>query len=209
MIRVNNNFAKAMEFTSFKKKENATDDELINAVLKFENVLSKQSGVIFHCLVRNFKNEYANVLFVENIEHLHLLSNEVASYSEAQDFFSLIEMNTVKMEFHEILKNDFKMPEGFACIECGTFTLKDESTIDALTSISDDIEKYYLGKSDNNLGHFVGKIENKKVSEIAIGKTYAKTKQECYGYFDNQYGQALLNLAVSDTFDLDFWYLIA
>lgn len=209
MIRVNNNFAKAMEFTSFKKKETVTDDELINAVLKFETVLAKQSGVIFHCLVRNFKNEYANVLFVENIEHLHLLSKEVASYPEAKDFFLLIEMKTAKMEFHEILKDDFKVQEGFACVECGTFTLKEDSTIDSLLKVSEDIEKYYLSNFDNNLGHFVGRVEAKKVSEIALGKTYAKTKQECYGYYENQYGQAFLNLADLNSVELDFWYLIA
>lgn len=209
MIRVNNNFAKAMEFTSFKKKETVTDDELTSAVLKFEIVLAKHNGVIFHCLVRNFKNEYANVLCVENIEHLHLLSKEVASFPEAKDFFELVDMDTVKMEFHEIIKDDFRMPEGFACIEHGTFTLKEESTIASLIKVSNNLEKNYLSTFDNNLEHFVGRIKGKKVSEVAIGKTYAKTKQECYGYFENQYGQALLNLADMETVELDFWYLIA
>lgn len=209
MIRVNNNFAKAMEFTSFKKKEAVTDDELTSAVLKFETVVAKQSGVIFHCLVRNFNNEYANVLFVENIEHLHLLSKEIASFPEAKDFFALLEMDTVKMNFHEILKNNFKIPEGFSCIEHGTFTLKEESTVDSLIKVSDDLEKHYLSAFDNNLEHCVGRVKDKKVSEIAIGKTYAKTKQECYGYYENQYGQSLLNLADLTTVELDFWYLIA
>jgi uncharacterized protein YifE (UPF0438 family) len=209
MIRVNNNFAKAMEFTSFKKKETVTDDELTNAVLKFESALANQSGVIFHCLVRNFKNEYANALFVENIEHLHLLSKEVASFPEAKDFFSLIEMGTVKMEFHEILKDDFKIPMGFACIEHGTFTLKEAATVDSFIEASNKLEKNYLSTFDNNLEHFVGGIKGKKVSEVAIGKAYAKTKQVCYGYFENQYGQALLNLADMETVELDFWYLIA
>jgi uncharacterized protein YifE (UPF0438 family) len=209
MIRVNNNFAKAMEFTSFKKKEAVTDDELTNAVLKFETVLAQQNGVFFHCLVRNFKNEYANVLFVENVQHLHLLSKEVASSPEAKDFFAIVDMSTIKMEFHEILKDDFKIPGGFACIECGTFTLKEESTIDSFTKVSEDLEKYYLDTFDNNLGHFVGRVKGKKVSEIALGKTYAQTKQACYGYFENQYGQALLNLADMETVQLDFWYLIA
>jgi hypothetical protein len=80
MIRVSNDFAKAMEFKSFKKKETVTDDELINAVMKFETALGNQSGVIFHCLVSNFKNEYANVLFVEDLEHLHSLIKEIGSY---------------------------------------------------------------------------------------------------------------------------------
>jgi hypothetical protein len=209
MIRVNNNFAKAMEFTSFKKKEAVTDDELTNAVLKFESALANQSGVIFHCLVRNFKNEYANVLFAENIEHLHLLSKEVASFPEAKDYFSLIEMDTVKMEFHEILKDDFKLPVGFACIEHGTFTLKEESTFESLLKVSSDLEKNYLGTFDNSLEHFIGRVKDKKVSEVALGKTYAKTKQICYGYYENKYGQSLLDLAHLATVDLDFWYLIA
>jgi uncharacterized protein YifE (UPF0438 family) len=118
-------------------------------------------------------------------------------------------MDTVKMELHEILKDDFKVPEGFACIECGTFTLKEESSIASFMKVSGDIEKYYLNAFDNNLEHFVGKVKGKKVSEVAIGKTYAKTKQVCYGYFENQYGQALLNLANIETVELDFWYLIA
>jgi uncharacterized protein YifE (UPF0438 family) len=209
MIRVSNDFAKAMEFTSFKKKETVTDDELTNAVLKFETVVAKQSGVIFHCLVRNFKNEYANVLFVENIEQLHLLSKEVASFPEAKDFFDLIDMDTVKMELHEILKDDFKIPIGFSCIEHGTFALKEESTIDPLLKVSSNLEKYYLSTFDNSLEHFVGRVKNQKLSEVALGKTYAKTKQICYGYYENKYGQSFLDLADLATVDLDFWYLIA
>jgi hypothetical protein len=211
MIRVNKNFAKAMEFTSFKKKDTVTDDELINSVLKFETVLAKQNGVILHYFVRNFKNEYANVLFVENIAHLELLSTDVASLQEARDFFALIEMDSVKMELHEILKDDFSIPDGFACIECGTFDLKQDSDITSLVEASEKVEKYYLSAFDNHLEHFVGKVKGKgkKVSEIALGKTYAKTKQICYGYFENQYGQSLLDLADMTTVDLDFWYLIA
>jgi hypothetical protein len=209
MIRVNNNFAKAMEFTSFKKKETVSDDELINAVLKFESVVAKQTGIIFHCLVRNFNNEYANVLFVENMEHLHLLRQEVSLLPEAKDFFALIEMGEAKMNFHEILKDNFKIPESFSCIEHGTFALKEQSTIDSLIKVSDNIEKHYLSSFENSLEHFVGRVKDKIVSEVAIGKTYAKTKQECYGYLENQYGQSLLDLADLPTMELDFWYLIA
>lgn len=209
MIRVTNNFAKAMEFTSFKKKETVTDDELMNAVLKFEAALAKQNGIIFHCLVRNLKNEYANVLFAENLENLHSLVKEVSSLPEAKDFFELIEMTTVKMFLHEILKDDFIIPEGFSCIEHGTFMLKETSSFDDLVIASKRLESGYLNTFKNHLGHFVGKVSDKKGSEIAIGKTYAKTKQECYGYFDNYFGQEFLSLADIDTADLDFWYVIA
>lgn len=209
MIRVNNNPAKAMEFTSFKKKETVTDDELMNAVLKFETVLSTQKGIVFHCLVRNFKNEYANVLFVEKIEHLHLLSKEMGVITEAKAFFELIEMQSVKMVFHEILKENFMVPQGFSCVEHGTFTLKHDSRFEALTESSDKLETNYLNSFDNGLEHFVGKVKDKVASEITFGKTYARTKQICYGYYDTPFGMALLNLADLETVDLDFWYLIA
>lgn len=209
MVRVNNNVARAMEFTSFKKKENVTDDELINVVLKFEDIISKQNGVIFHCLVRNFKNEYANVLFVEKIEHLHLLSKEIGAITEAKEFFELIEMQSVKMVFHKILKDNFKVPTGFSCIEHGTFTLKPDCTFEDLRESSGKLETNYLNSFDNGLEHFVGKVRDKVASEIAFGKTYARTKQICYGYYDTPFGMDLLNLADLETVELDFWYLIA
>ncbi|MBW3466629.1 hypothetical protein [Arthrospiribacter ruber] len=209
MIRVSNNPAKAMEFTSFKKKETVTDDELMAAVQKFETVLNKQNGIIFHCLVRNFKNEYANLLFVEEINHLHLLSEQMGSIPEAKDFFDLIEMQTVKMIFHEILKDNFQVPQGFSCVEHGTFSLKPDSTFEALKKASNELETNYLNTFDNSLEHFVGKVKNKVVSEIAFGKTYAKTKEICYGYYNTPFGKALLNLADTETFDLDFYYVVA
>ena len=209
MVRVNNNSAKAFEFTRFKKKETATDDELMNAVLKFETALRKQKGIIFHCLVRNFNNEYANTLFVENIEHLHLLGKEMRSIPEAKDFFDLIEMDTVKMTFHEILKDDFKVPASFSCIEHGTFTLKEDCTIDMMLKVSSELETDYLNSFDNSVGHFIGSVKDKLVSEVAFGKTYAKTKQVCYGYYDNPFGQGLLELADLESVDLDFWYVVA
>ncbi len=210
MIRLNNNFAKILEFTSFKKKETVSDDQLMNAVLNFETALSKQKGIISHCLVRNFKNEYANVLFVENREAMNLLHENVPSMQEAMDFMELIEMESVKMEFHEIFKNDFSVPQNFACVKCGTFFLKEENTsINSFINASNDTEKYYLNTFDNHLGHFVGNVENKKFSEITIGKTYAKTKQECFGYAENPHAKILLDLANLETLEVDFWYLVA
>ena len=207
MIRVSNNFAKAMEFTSFKKKDSITDDELINAVLKFETVLSKQSGVIFHCLVRNFKNEYANVLFVTEIDDLKELEEKVMQLSEAQDFFKLIDEHSVKMAFHKILKDDFEVPNHFSCVECGTFSLKNENH--KLLTISESIEKEYLSTFENTMAHFIGSLKENRYSEITIGKTLGKTKEVCFGYMSNQFCKPLLEMADETTMELDFWYLIA
>lgn len=198
-----------MEFTSFIKKKSFTDDELLNAVLKFESLFLNQKGFVFHCLVKNYKDEYANVLFTENRANLDMILKEISSTQEAKDFFNMIEMDTVKIEIHNILKDEFIVPEGFACIEHGTFRLKEDVAIESLIDVSNKLEKHYLNNFDNSLQHFIGHVKDKKVSEIAIGKTYAKTKQICYGYYDNQYGKSLLELADLESLNLDFWYLIA
>lgn len=209
MIRVSNNIAKGMEFTSFKKKETVTDDELINAVMKFEIALSKQSGVIFHCLVRNFKNEYANALFVTEINDLKKTQKNVLKLQEAQDFFKLIDEQSIKMTFHKILKDEFKVPNHFSCIECGAFTLKNENENLKLLTISESIEKEYLNTFENTKAHFIGSLNENRFSEITIGETLGKTKEICFGYFDNQFCKALLEMTDEATMELDFWYLIA
>ena len=209
MIRVSNNFAKAMEFTSFKKKENVTDDELINAVLKFETVLTKQSGVIFHCLVRNFKNEYANVLFVTELDDLKKMEENVIKFSEAQDFFKLIDEQSIKMEFHKISKDDFKVPTHFSCIECGTFTLKNKNESQKLLTVSENIEKEYLNTFENTKAHFIGSLNENRYSEVTIGETLGKTKEICFGYMRSQFCKPLLEMADETTMELDFWYLIS
>lgn len=209
MIRISNSFAKAMEFTSFKKKETITDDELINAVFQFETVLAKQDGVIFHCLVRNFENEYANVLFVTEIDDLKRLEENLTQLQEAQDFFKLIDEKSVKMAFHRILKDDFKVPSLFSCVECGTFQLKNRDENLKLLTVSENIEKEYLNTFENTKAHFIGSVQENRFSEITLGETLGKTKEICFGYFNNQFCKSLLEMTDETTVELDFWYLIA
>lgn len=208
MIRFNNNLAKAMEFTSFKKRENVTDNELLFAVLKFETVLVQQKGIIFHCLVRSYNNDYANVLFADSIDVLKDLGKNLGHLPEVQSFFEMVDTKTVKIEYHEIQKDNFQIPKEFSCIEKGTFSLNDIKDSDQLLSVSEKIENEYLDTFENTQAHFIGILNENQFSEMTFGKTLAKTKQICFGYFDNPYGLELLNLADKESMELDFWYLI-
>ncbi|MGV4413747.1 hypothetical protein [Chryseobacterium sp. T1] len=208
MIRFNNNLAKAMEFTSFKKRENVTDNELLFAVLKFETVLVQQKGIIFHCLVRSYNNDYANVLFADSIDVLKDLGKNLGHLPEVQSFFEMVDTKTVKIEYHEIQKDNFQIPKEFSCIEKGTFSLNDIKDSDQLLSVSEKIENEYLDTFENTQAHFIGILNENQFSEVTFGKTLAKTKQICFGYFDNPYGLELLNLADKESMELDFWYLI-
>ncbi|MTI31710.1 hypothetical protein [Xanthovirga aplysinae] len=210
MIRVNGNSPNVMEFTTFKKKENISDDDLIKAVLEFETVfLARQEGVIFHALVRNFHNEYANVIFAKDMESFKCLEKEAHQNAQAQKFFSLIEEGTVEMAFHTINKEDFRIPDHFSCLECGTFKLKEQKNFEKLVQVSDRIENNYLSKFENTQEHFIGTIADNLYSEVTLGKTLGKTKEICSGYVGNPICQPMLDMAEVETMKLDFWYLIA
>ena len=210
MIKIFDKAPKVMEFTSFRKKENVTDDELIQAVIQFENsFLKNQNGVIFHCLVRNFNNEYANVLFADDMDSLNKLVKSANENNTASHFFNLIENKSIKMNFNKIEKNNFKIPDQFSCIEYGTFSLKNKDDFQKLISVSEIIEKEYLNKEENTKAHFIGSISENLYSEVTFGKTLGKTKEICFGYMENSSCQPMLAMADETSMQLDFWYLIA
>jgi hypothetical protein len=209
MIRLTNESPKVMEFTSFTKKEDVTDDELLFALSKFENALSKQKGIIFHCLMRNFSNEYANVLFASDMSDLKELEKKIGKHEDVIQFFELIEMTTTKIEFHEILDNNFIIPSSFSCIEKGLFSLKNKEDKSELVVTSLEIEENYLSTFSNTKAHFIGEIKENEFSEITIGETFGTTKQICMGYLENESCKKMLGLIDESTMQLDFWYLIA
>jgi len=212
MIRLRNKSPKVMEFTKFEKAENVTDEDLITSLMTFEKeYLSKQEGIIFHCLVRNLKGEYANLLFADTMNSLKNIEEGFMENDASKNFMGNINPQTVKIHYHEILKENFQVPENFACFEHGTFVIKKDIdfTEKNMLSISNKIETEYLNTFDNSLGHFMGKINKETYSELAFGKTLGKTREICYGYFGIDAGMELLNLYVPEKVDLDFWYLIA
>ena len=212
MIRLKENQAKVMEFTKFEKAENVTNEDFITSVMKFEKeYLSTKEGIAFHCLVRNLKGEYANLLFADSMENLKKIEDGFMDNEVSKNFMGNINPKTVKVHHHMILKGNFQVPENFACFEHGTFAPKEESDFSekGLLSVSEQIENEYLNTFENSLGHFIGKIDDKRYSEIAFGKTLGKTREICYGYFGIEPGMKMLNMFNLDTVDLDFWYLIA
>jgi len=212
MIQVNQAIPTLMEFTTFAKANDVTDEELIDLVMNFErDYLKKQSGLSFHCLVRNLKGEYANLLFADNIESIKNIEQGFSSNDSAKKFMAAINLQTAKVRYHEILDKNFQVPTGFTCFEHGTFS--PNSAVDfsesRLLSVSKQIEEDYLNTFENSLGHFIGKVDDKTYSEITFGKTLGRTREICYGYFNIEAGKQMMAMLDPKTTDLDFWYLIA
>lgn len=208
MIRLSNAPVRAMEFTSFKKKTEVSDDELLFAVARFERQFTQIDGLVYHCLVRNYDNEYANVLFATSMEVIKSLATVIGDTRETQDFFSMVEMTSVQVEYHEINKPNFTLPAYFGCIENGRFALKEASQSPALLSTSDAVEESYLHQYENTLGHFISTRGENEYSEIILGQTLGNTKEICYGYFDNEACLSLLSLIDESSMQLGFWYVI-
>lgn len=212
MIRVSESPASMMEFTKFTKADHISDEDLISLVMKFESdYLQKQSGLIFHCLVRNLAGEYANLLFADNIASIKNIENGFSSNDSAKDFIAAIKPQTVKVHYHEILDDNFQVPKGFACFEHGLFSPKKDIEFSEkhLLSVAKKIEKSHLNNFENTLGHFIGKIDDETYSEITFGQTLGKTREICYGYLNIEAGMEMMTMFDPDTTDLDFWYLIA
>ena len=211
MMKLNDKNPGALEFTIFEKNVAVTDEDLITAEMQFENnYLKNCKGLIFHCLVRNLKGQYANVLFAENLNSLKEAEKGFSENLAAKEFLQCINHTSVKVFYHEILKNNFTVPETFGCIEHGLFTVKSDSfSEDNLLKASEDIEKKYLSSFSENSGHFMGKINTETYSEIAFGSTLGKTREICFGYVNNPVCQPLLNMFIPESVNLDFWTVIA
>jgi len=212
MIQVNQATPALMEFTTFTKTNDVTDEEMIDLVMKFEHdYLKKQSGLIFHCLVRNLKGEYANLLFADNMGSIKNIEQGFSSNDSAEKFMAAINLQTVKVRYHEILDKNFQVPTDFTCFEHGTFSPNSDMVFSEskLLSVSKQIEEDYLNTYENSLGHFIGKVDDKTYSEITFGKTLGKTREVCYGYLNIAAGEKMMAMLDPQTTDLDFWYLIA
>ncbi len=212
MIRLKANQPQVMEFTTFEKSVNITNEDFITLAMKFEKeYLSTKNGIAFHCLVRNLKGEYANLLFAESMEVLKEIEKGFTENEAAVNFLENINLQTVKIHHHKILKEKFQIPDNFACFEHGTFVPKAEVAFykKELLSVSQQIENEYLNTFENSLGHFIGKVDDERFSEIVFGKTLGKTREICYGYLGIESGMKMLNMFDPKTVDLDFWYLIA
>jgi len=212
MLRVSNDVPRAMEFTTFSKVEGVSDEQLINSVMRFEGqYMAHQEGIIFHCLVRNLSGDYANLVFFDDMNSLNEFPKGFMSSEACQLFLKCVDKDTVKMHHHTIMKNNFVIPEFFSCFEHGTFAVKKDIgfTEEKLLSISTNLEKQYLDAFDNTLGHFIGKLDDGKYSELVFGKAFGRTREICFDYLGVDEGRQLIDLCEPQSSKLDFWYLIA
>ena len=198
-----------MEFTSFKKAEHITEQELLKAVADFEaGFLDLQKGIVMHCLVKNSKDEYANVLFAENAAVLKDIAEQLAAEAPFLTFLNAINRKTVTVNYMDIEKAAVRLPDTISCIEFGTFALKSGDR-ETLLKISDTIETEYLNSFENTQLHFIGSLPNDHYAEVTFGKDLQKTQEICGGYLIHDSCTPLMEMIDETKMTLDFWTVIA
>ncbi len=209
MIKVTRQKASVMEFTRFRITENVTETALLKAISDFENhFLAQQKGIVFHCLAKNDKGEYANILLAEHTAVLTAIEKDIASNPGALSFLKLIDKKTVEIHYLDIEKETYIVPEHFSCIEFGTFTLK-KGNLQQLLSVSDTIEKNYLSQFPNTQMHFIGSLTEDRFAEVTFGSTLEATQQICFGYLSDPNGMLLMEMIDETRMALDFWSIVS
>lgn len=209
MIKVNTLNASVMECTRFRIMEKVTEKDLLQAISDFENqFLNHLKGIAFHCLAKNDKGEYANLLLAQNTTVLTALEKDITSNSGALSFLKLIDKKSVMIHYLNIEKEPLLIPDHFSCIELGTFALK-KGTLQELLAVSDNIEKNYLSHFSNTQLHFIGSLPNDVYAEVTFGTTLQTTQQICAGYLSDPNCSPLMEMIDETRMTLDFWNIIA
>ncbi|UUC45108.1 hypothetical protein [Flavobacterium cerinum] len=209
MIKVNTLNASVMECTRFRIAENATEKDLLQAISDFENqFLAHLEGIAFHCLAKNDKGEYANILLAQNTAVLTTIEKDITSNPGALSFLKLIDKKSVIIHYLNIEKEPLLIPENFSCVELGTFALK-KGTLQELLAVSDSIEKNYLSHFPNTQLHFIGTLPDDIYAEVTFGTTLQSTQQICAGYLSDPNCTPLMEMIDETRMALDFWSVLA
>jgi hypothetical protein len=201
-----------MGFARYKKRHDASADDLIDAARRWQHeFLATQAGIAFHAFLGNTRGEFADAILAVDLKSFEDMTRRHSEAESSDVFMAMLDAQSVRLCRSAILKEDVLPPEDFSCVEFGTFRIKPEAmaTEEAVRRASDHIDRTYLSGSDNTRCHFIGRIDDVTYCEVAFGRTLAETKRICRGYVGDPDCQPLLELFDPESVDLDFWYVLA
>lgn len=201
-----------MGFARYKKRHDASADDLIDAARRWQHeFLASQAGIAFHAFLGNTRGEFADAILAVDLKAFEDMTRRHSEAESSDAFMQLLDLPSVRLCRNTILKEGVLPPEDFSCVEFGTFRIKPGTmaTEETVRRASNHIEETYLRGSSNTRLHFVGKIDEQTYCEVAFGHTLAETKRICRGYVGDPDCQPLLELFDPESVDLDFWYVLA
>ncbi|QPC88562.1 hypothetical protein GA830_06090 [Mesorhizobium sp. NBSH29] len=203
---------RVLGFARYEKRHDAAPVDVVAAALRWqEEFLAQQDGIAFHAFFGNLRGGFADLILARDDAAFAEMTSRYAEAESARKFVDLLDRESIRLCKSTILKDPLSLPDGFSCVEFGTFRIPAgrATTAQTVKDASDHIEATYLRGSDNTREHFVGLINDETYCEVVFGRSLAETRRTCLGYLDNPDCQKLLTLFDPESVDLDFWYLLA
>jgi hypothetical protein len=212
MLRKDIGSVAVMGFARYSAKPGVDPTELIAAARVWQKeFLENQPGIAMHCFLGNMKGEFADAILATDEEAFLAMAQKHPNEPSSAPLMKMLDTNTIRLAKNDLLGQPKSLPEGFSCIEFGTFNPKDPASFSEtdLMAASDKLEQTYLSRFDETKSHFIGRIDENTYSEIAFVETSGAAREICAGYTENDDCSPMLVMFDPDTVDLDFWHVLA
>jgi len=201
-----------MGFARYSSKAGVDPSELVTAARLWQKeFLAEQQGIAMHCFLGNLKGEFADAILATDQASFMAMVQAHPSAPSSAPLMKMLDSASIRLTKNILLGEPKCLPEGFSCIEFGTFNPKNPAFFSEtkMMEASDQIERAYLSRFDEMKSHFMGKVDDNTFSEIAFVETSAAAHEICKGYVSDPDCHPLLEMFDPETVDLDFWHVLA
>ncbi|WP_294612267.1 hypothetical protein [uncultured Roseovarius sp.] len=212
MLRKNVGPVSVMGFARYSSKPGVDPADLIAATRVWQTeFLAHQPGIAMHCFLGNLKGDFANAILATDEASFIAMAQEHPNAPSTGPVMEMLDRDSIRLTKNNLLGEPAPLPEGFACVEFGTFSPKETKsfTENGLLEASRRIEGAYLSKFEEAKSHFVARIDEKTYAEIAFVETTGAAREICAGYVGNKDCTPMLEMFNPESVDLDFWHVLA
>lgn len=212
MLKCDLGLVSVMGFARYRLNGEADPAQFVTAAREWQkSFLKEQPGIAMHCLLGNLKGEYADaILAIDQVSFL-ATSQAVSSAPSSKQMMGMLDQKSIRLSQNILLGVPKPLPDGFSCIEFGTFKPKDNTSFSEtkLMADNDKVEQKYLSRFNEVKGHFIGKIDDETYSEISFVEDTGVAREICNGYLADKECLTLLEQFEPTSMELDFWHLLA
>ncbi len=201
-----------MGFARYSLEDGVDPAEFVVAARAWQkSFLGEQPGIAMHCLLGNLRGEFADVILATDQASFIAMSQTHSAHPSSAPLMKMLDKESIRLTLNTLLGGSKSLPEGFSCVEFGTFQPKDSASFSEanMMAASDKIEQKYLPRFQEAKAHFMGKIDDNTYSEIAFVETSGAAREICNGYVGDPNCLPLLEQFEPTSVDLDFWHLLA
>lgn len=212
MLKFDLGLVSVLGFARYRLNDEADPAQFVTAAREWQkSFLKEQPGIAVHCLLGNLKGEFADAILATDQASFLAMSQAVFSAPSSKQMMDMLDQKSIRLSQNMLLGTPKPLPDGFSCIEFGTFKPKDTASFSEIKLMADNdkVEQEYLSQFNEVRGHFIGKIGDETYSEISFVEDSGAAREICNGYLKNKECLTLLEQFEPTSMELDFWHLLA